>query len=117
MGTGFHGGFGNTQGTKTNYEKVIENLPQNPKLLMRRGWKEITPPAMSKYTTSKMYLNSNLGLTIRFDKGKKGISGYAGKDHYHILNPNSSGKHDYYLDKNGNPVPKNSKASHIIAER
>ena len=44
-----------------------------------------------------------------------GISGgYGGKDHYHVLNPNSTGKHDYYLDKDGNPVPKNSKASHII---
>ena len=32
----------------------------------------------------------------------------------HILNPNSTGKHDYYLDKYGNPVAKNSKASHIL---
>jgi len=40
--------------------------------------------------------------------------GYRGKNHYHILNPNSTSKHDYYLDKYGNPVPKNSKQSHII---
>ena len=53
-------------------------------------------------------------LSIRFDKGKKGAGGYGGKDHYHVLNPKSTGKHDYYLDKNGNPGPKNSKASHII---
>jgi hypothetical protein len=54
------------------------------------------------------------GLTVRFDKGKKGNPGFGGKDHYHILNPNSTGKHDYYLDKYGNPVAKNSKASHIL---
>ena len=59
-----------------------------------------------------MYTNKD-GLKVRYDKGDPSQGGYGGKDHYHVLNPNSTGKHDYYLDKDGNPVPKNSKASHI----
>jgi hypothetical protein len=69
---------------------------------------------MSAKATSKMYEDPDTGLKVRFDKGVASTSGYGGKDHYHVLNPNSTGKHDYYLDKDGNPVPKNSKASHII---
>ena len=90
----------------------IPKLHKSPSKLVKNGWKEITPEAMKKNTTSRM-LKKN-GYTIRFDKGTKGMSGYGGKDHYHILNPNSTGKHDYYLDKFGNSVPKNSKRSHII---
>ena len=90
----------------------IPNLPKTPSYLKNSGWKETTPVAMKKNTTSRTFKKN--GLTIRFDKGKNGAGGYGGKDHYHILNPNSTGKHDYYLDKYGNPVPKNSKASHTI---
>ncbi|MBQ7897109.1 MAG: hypothetical protein IJ323_01665 [Clostridia bacterium] len=93
-------------------DKGIIKVPKSPAKLTRSGWKEITPDVMKKKTTSRTFKKN--GLTIRFDKGKKGAGGYGGKDHYHILNPNSTGKHDYYLDKYGNPVPKNSKASHIL---
>ena len=34
-------------------------------------------------------------------------------DHYHRPNPNSTGKHDKYLDQYGNPVPKGSDESHL----
>lgn len=111
MGAGFHGGFG---GTKGKYREAILHLPKNPSSLLRRGWKEVTPLAMSKNTSSRMFSDSKIGLTVRFDKGIKGTVGFGGKDHYHVLNPKSTGKHDYYLDRNGNPVPKNSRASHII---
>ncbi len=90
----------------------IPKLPKTPTKLKGGGWKETTSAAMKKNTTSRTFKKD--GLTIRFDKGKKGAGGYGGKDHYHILNPKSTGKHDYYLDKYGNPVPKNSKASHIV---
>ena len=90
----------------------IPKLPKTPTKLKNSGWKETTSTAMKKNTTSRTFKKD--GLTIRFDKGKKGASGYGGKDHYHILNPKSTGKHDYYLDRHGNPVPKNSKASHIL---
>ena len=90
----------------------IPKLPKTPTKLKNSGWKETTLTAMQKNTSSRTFRKD--GLTIRFDKGKKGVGGYGGKDHYHILNPTSTGKHDYYLDKYGNPVPKNSKASHIL---
>lgn len=82
----------------------IPKLPKTPTKLKGGGWKETTSAAMKKNTTSRTFKKD--GLTIRFDKGKKGAGGYGGKDHYHILNPKSTGKHDYYLDKYGNPVPK-----------
>ena len=94
----------------TDVSKTIK-LPK-PSKLKGSGWKDVTPSGMKKNTTSRTYKKND--LTIRYDKGLKGASGYKGKDHYHILNPNSTGKHDYYLDKFGNPVPKNSKASHIV---
>lgn len=49
--------------------------------------------------------------------GKEGANGFEGMDHYHIYNPDSTGKMDYYIDKNGNPVPKGSKPSHIVPEK
>ena len=114
MGGGMGGSFGNTKGTKASYRHIISSLPKNPNNLTKKGWTNTTPTGMSQNTSSQMFTNKNNGMRIRFDKGKKGATGYGAKDHYHILNPNSTGKHDYYLDKNGKPVPKNSKASHII---
>lgn len=110
MGAGDSGRYSNTQGT---YSSVIRSLPKNPDKLLKSGWKEITPNGMAQNTSSRLFVNKD-GLHVRFDKGIPGVGGYGGKDHYHIFNPNSTGKSNYYLDKNGNPVPKNSKASHII---
>ncbi len=94
--------------------KAIEELPVNPSDLTKTGWKDITLPVTKQNSNSRTYTKG--GITIRYDKAKIGEGGYRGKDHYHILNPNSTGKHDYYLDRYGRPIPKNSKASHIIKE-
>lgn len=96
----------------TKKASKIPRLPKSPSSLKKNGWKDITPSGMKNNTTSRTYSKGK--WTIRYDKGIKGAGGYSGKDHYHILNPNSTGKHDYYLDKYGNPVPKNSKKSHIL---
>lgn len=109
MGTGYSGNYANTKGV---YSSIINSLPKNPNKLLKMGWKDTTPTNMARNTTSKVYTNN--GLRVRFDKGNTGVGGYGGKDHYHVFNPNSTGKSDYYLDIKGNPVPKNSKASHII---
>lgn len=87
-------------------------LPKTPAKLKNNGWKETTPAAMKKNSVSRTFKKD--GVTIRFDKGVKGAAGFRGKSHYHILNPKATGKHDYYLDIHGNPVPKNSRASHIL---
>ncbi len=114
MGAGFHGGFGNTGGQKEHTKSLIQQLPKNPSGLLKKGWKEITPSGMHKNTSSRMFQDAHTGLQVRYDKGTPGSAGFGGKDHYHVLNPNATGKQDYYLDINGNPVPKNSRASHII---
>ncbi|WJE54713.1 hypothetical protein QRE66_11055 [Bacillus cereus] len=90
------------------------SLPKDPRELLNHGWKDITPEGMAKNTTSREFLDPDTGMKVRFDPGKPGANGFEGKDHYHVHNPNSTGKGDYYLDVNGKPVPKGSKASHII---
>ena len=93
----------------------LPEVPDSLDDLIKNGWKDITPKDMIYNTRSKTFSKGE--WTIRVDKAQKNANGYRGKDHYHILNPNSTGKLDYYLDKNGKPVAKNSKASHIIPER
>lgn len=92
-------------------------LPDNPSELISDGWKDITQPEQAANSNSRTFENPKTGIQVRFDKGIPGQHGFGGKDHYHILNPNSTGKGDYYLDANGNPVPKNSSKSHIIPKR
>ena len=67
-----------------------------------------------KNTSSREYYDPATGLKVRFDPGKPGANGFEGIDHYHVYNPKGTGKADYYLDKNGNPVSKGSKPSHIV---
>lgn len=100
-------------GTKGHIADVANTLPQNGQGLINKGWEEISHPkqAASGHHT---YREPSTGLRIRYDEPTPGASGFAGKDHFHILNPNATGPRDMYLDKNGNPVKKNSKASHIL---
>lgn len=93
---------------------ITSNLPKDPQELINVGWKDGTPPGMAKNTTSREYIDPETGLKVRFDPGKPGANGFEGKDHYHVINPNRTTKADYYLDSNGNPVAKGSKASHIV---
>lgn len=98
-------------------KQMVSELPENPNDLAKKGWRDVTHPMQAANSNSRTFENPETGFTIRFDKGVPGESGFGGKDHYHIINPNSTGKGDYYLDENGNPVPKNSSKSHIIPKR
>lgn len=94
---------------------IASNLPKNGDGLLKKGWEDISHPAQAAsghYT----YRDPDTGLRIRYDKAKADAPGFAGKNHYHILNPNATGNHNLYLDKNGNPVRKNSGASHILPQ-
>ena len=102
-------------GTKGHIVAVASSLPKNPNDLLSKGWKEITDPRAKEAGNARVFKEKDTGLRIRFDKGTPGGFGFKGKDHYHIDNPNATDKKERrYLDKNGNPVNKNSKASHII---
>lgn len=81
---------------------------------MNERWEDVTDPRMRENTDSREYYNPETGQKVRFDKGREGANGFEGKDHYHIYNPNSTGKNDKYLDINGNPVRKGSKPSHVL---
>lgn len=100
-------------GTKGHIAAVAAGLPSTPTPLLLNGWENISDPraAASGYQTLR---EASTGLRLRFDPGIPGEPGFKGQNHYHILNPNATSNKDLYLDRNGNPVRKNSKASHIL---
>lgn len=100
-------------GTKGYVVNVANSLPETGDKLQEQGWKDISHPQQAA-NGSHTYEDPKTGLRIRYDEPVEDSSGFAGKDHYHILNPNARGNKDRYLDKDGNPVPKGSKASHIL---
>ncbi len=111
---GNSGGVSGTQGaenTNQGSEAGKIELPKNPDDLLNEGWKEVTDPRNT--SGSRDFINPQTGEKVRFDPGKQGDNGWEGKDHYHRVNPDSTGKNDYYLDVNGNPVPRGSNSSHI----
>ena len=86
-------------------------LPKNPK--NSRKFRDITDPRKKERTRYRNYKDDKTGLEVEFHPGKTGEKGWQGKDHYHVKNPNSNNKNNYYLDKNGNPCPRGSDRSHL----
>ena len=103
-------------GTKEDIAATASSLPEHGSTLVSQGWNDISHPKQTA-AGSHTYEDPSTGLRIRFDEAKPGEKGYAGKNHYHILNPDATGSKDLYLDKDGNPVAKNSKASHILPKK
>lgn len=92
---------------------VDPTLPANPDdLLKRPGWKETTHP-LAGAQGHRTFENTETGGELQHDKGKPGYTGHKAHDHYHRPNPNASGKHDEYLDGQGNPVRDQSDPAHI----
>lgn len=109
-------GFGyQYSGTKGHIVGIASSLPSNPKTLLKNGWEDISHPQQRAHGHMELKEKAT-GLKIRFDKGDKNASGFRRQNHYHIYNPNATGNRDLYLDKNGNPVGKNSPKSHILPE-
>ena len=94
----------------------MPSLPADPNDLLARGWKEISHDRAAA-AGRRTFVDPKTGQVVEFDKGKPGATGFRAQDHYHMPNPNSTGKDDYYLDKDGLPVPDNSKPSHILPDR
>lgn len=102
------------QGVKaTKAAKGAKGLPDKADDLVKQGYKDTSHPDAAK-AGHRTFENPQTGDKVRFDKGKSGKPGYEGKDHYHRYNPNSSGKHDQYLDKNGNPCARGCDESHLF---
>lgn len=100
-------------GTKGYIVEVASSLPQTGDGLIAQGWKDISHP-MQAIHGSFTYEDPSTGLRIRYDKPSPGATGFSGQDHYHILNPDAHDSSDMYLDKNGDPCSRGSKASHIF---
>lgn len=102
-------------GTFSHIVDVASSLPKDPNKLLSKGWIDITHPDAKK-ANHLLLQEVSTGLKIGFDKGIPGASGFKGKDHYHILNPDATGNHNLYLDKNANPTKKGAKNSHVLPE-
>ena len=100
-------------GTKGHITQIARNLPPSGSDLPASEWEEISNPNQVA-AGHHVYREKTTGLRIRYDEPTPGKPGFRGEGHYHILNPNATGTRDMYLDINGNPVKKNSKASHIL---
>ena len=87
-------------------------MPRDPEQLLREGYRETSNPKAAS-AGHREFTHPETGDVVRFDKGKPGQPGHAGRDHYHRDNPAATGKHDAYLDANGKPVPRGSDASHL----
>ncbi len=76
-----------------------------------------TTSSPNAYQNGDTFKTIKDGIKIVYEDGALGERGFKGIDHYHIINPNATNNYDLYLDKYGNPIPKNSKQSHILKRR
>ena len=90
-------------------------LPVDPDDLLDQGYNETTHPNAAA-NGHRTFVNPETGEEVRFDEGEEGQTGAAASDHYHVLNPNRTGNQDLYLDIDGNPVARGSRASHIFVD-
>lgn len=89
------------------------SLPENPDDLLDQGYEETSHPDAAA-NGHRTFVNPESGDEVRYDEGESGKPGYRGQDHYHRPNPDSTGRHDQYLDKDGNPVGRGSDESHLV---
>ena len=101
----FFGGRGTSSSLNSFY------LPKNP--ARSKYLKDITNDKMRQFSKYRVYKDSKNNNEYEFHPGKTGENGWKGRDHYHWKNPQSKNDKDKYLDKNGIPVGKNSKESHL----
>ena len=98
----------------TTYKKkkgsVDEKLSDDP--LNDPNLEDVSHPQAKEQGRHK-FRDRQTGEIIEYDEAQSGKTGHKGHDHYHRPNPNSTGKKNYYLDSNGNPVPKGSESSHL----
>ena len=101
-------------GTKGDIVHLIQNLPPCPDKKFLEEWNDITHPKARENSSNIKYEHKKTGLRVRFDPATPGAPGFNGKDHWHVYNPNKTGKQNEYLDENANPTGRNSDTSHIL---
>lgn len=88
-------------------------LPASPDELLNKGYIETSDPRAAA-AGRRTFENPRTGDRLDFDKAEPGAEGFRGRDHYHQSNRSATSKVDQYLDKNGNPVPRGSRAAHLL---
>ena len=91
---------------------IDSSLPTLEELKDKSKWEDISHPN-AKEKGHPEYKNKKTGEIVRHDIGRPGETGHEAHDHYHRPNPNTMGRHDRYLDAEGNPVSDGSEASHL----
>lgn len=89
-----------------------EGLPFNPDDIVAKGYEEDSHPKALE-NGPRTFENKSSGDKLRFDKGEPGKDGHKGRDHYHRYNPERTGKHNEYLDKNERSCRRNCDESHL----
>ncbi len=92
-----------------------EKPPCNPDELSN-NWREVTDPRMKQFSNRREFIYKYINIKIAFDLGRSGAPKFRGKNHWHRYNPNTTNRHDIYLDRNGKPVGEHSNDSHIDPE-
>ena len=104
-------------GTIGDIIDLIKSLPPAPTQVFLEAWYEFVIEKNPFYHLHREFYHKITKLRACFDVRQEGKPGFEGKDHWHIYNPNTTGKQDRYLDKNGNPVRKGADESHIIPKK
>ncbi len=79
-------------------------------------WHDVTDARMKQFSNRREFIYLDTFIKIAFDKGRQGAPKFRSKNHWHRYNPNTTNKHDVYLDRDGNPTGENSNNSHIDPE-
>jgi RHS repeat-associated protein len=115
--------------TRSNTKEKSDNLPDLQTTMQRKkkgevdeklsddplndpNLEDISHPEGKKEGRYK-FRDKQTGEIIEYDQAQTEKPGHKAHDHYHRPNPNATGKENYYLDSNGNPVPKGSESSHL----
>jgi hypothetical protein len=83
------------------------------------SWEDVTPDEQRENTPNRRFKHKGTEEEIEFHPGRRNPDGSpgpgkGGRDHWHRYNPlRKHNKRDLYLDRNGNPVARDSKPSHI----
>jgi hypothetical protein len=89
---------------------IDENLSKDP--LNDPNLEDISHPEAREKGHHK-FKDKRTDEIVEYDEAKSGETGHKGHNHYHRPNPNKTGKKDWYLDSEGNPVPDGSEPSHL----
>ena len=86
-------------GTVGDIVDLIRSLPIVPTQFFLRDWIKFVIEEAIGHTTAREFYHKLTKLRVRFDPKKEGALGFEGRDHWHVRNPNTTGKKTVTLTK------------------